>query len=244
MKNAKTGQTGTESIRQLGNLGMLKQEQPSARTYKRPRTKGSNPTERVRPRKRPRDSSGPRTHKEALTNMNIVIFKENYPKDELTEDDQRLILEELERVLHGTLKVKLPHLRSFRLEGCALMYVYADQQSVQWLIKATDNHRWGSGGRLKVADTTNLPNPVKVALRMKNKVAKCFDVLRWIRDLDPEHCSVLEGLPELKRLILINRHSFQVIKKTTYRIVTRLTTSGPVKAMNDPEAGPRGEEGA
>jgi hypothetical protein len=160
--------------------------------------------ERVRPQKRPRDSSGPRSHKEALTNMNIVIFKENYPEDELTKDDQGHILEKLGRVLHGTLKGKLPHPRSFRLEGCALMYVYADQQSVQWLIKAADNHRWGSGGRLKVTDTTNLPKPVKVALVMKNKIAKRFDVLRWIRDLDPENCSVLEGLPKVKRLSLIN----------------------------------------
>jgi hypothetical protein len=118
-------------IWQLGNLGMHKQEEPPASTYKRPRTKGSNPMERVRAQKRPTHSSGPRTHKEALANMKIAIFKENYPEDKLTEEDQGHILEELERVFCRTLKGELPHLRSFRLEGGALMYVYADQQSVQ-----------------------------------------------------------------------------------------------------------------
>jgi hypothetical protein len=41
----------------------------------------------------------------------------------MTEDEQDLILEELRRVFHGTLKGKLPQLKSFRLEGGALMYV-------------------------------------------------------------------------------------------------------------------------
>lgn len=33
------------------------------------------------------------------------------------------------------------------------MYVYADQQSAQWLIKATDKHELGSGTRLKATNT-------------------------------------------------------------------------------------------
>jgi hypothetical protein len=40
----------------------------------------------------------------------------------LTEKEQDLILKELGGVLHETLK-ELPHLRSFKQEGTALMYV-------------------------------------------------------------------------------------------------------------------------
>jgi hypothetical protein len=36
---------------------------------------------------------------------------------------------------------KLPHLKSYRLEGGALIYICADQQSGHWLIKAIDNRR-------------------------------------------------------------------------------------------------------
>jgi hypothetical protein len=59
-------------------------------------------------------------------------------------------------------------------------------QSGQWLIRATDNHRLGSGARLKATDVRNLPKPVKVALRTKDKVAKSPDkVLKLIKDLNP-----------------------------------------------------------
>jgi hypothetical protein len=40
-------------------------------TSKRPTPEDSTPIERVRPLKRPRDSSGPGTYKEALTNIKI-----------------------------------------------------------------------------------------------------------------------------------------------------------------------------
>jgi hypothetical protein len=57
-----------------------------------------------------------------------------------------------------------PHLISYRLVGGALIYVCADQQSSQWLIKAIDNHRLKSGTRLKATDARNLPKPVKVVV--------------------------------------------------------------------------------
>jgi hypothetical protein len=65
------------------------------------------------------------------SNIKIAIFKDNCPEDKLTEDKQDLILEELGRVFHETLKGVLPLLRSFRLEGGTFMYVCADQQSGQ-----------------------------------------------------------------------------------------------------------------
>jgi hypothetical protein len=46
----------------------------------------------------------------------------------------------------------------------ALMYVCADQQT---LFRATDNHMYGSGTRLKATDATNLPMPLNVALEAK-----------------------------------------------------------------------------
>jgi hypothetical protein len=75
-------------------------------------------------RKGPDLRKGPGTYKKTLTNIN---FKEKHPEDKLTEDDQDKILEELETVFGGRPKGQLPHLRSFRLEGSALIYVCANQ---------------------------------------------------------------------------------------------------------------------
>jgi hypothetical protein len=79
----------------------------------------------ARPPKRHRGSSGPGNYKEALTNIKIAIFKEIYPEDKLREHDRESILEELGRVLSGTLIGELPHLKSYRLEGGSLIYTYA-----------------------------------------------------------------------------------------------------------------------
>jgi hypothetical protein len=103
-----------------------KRGETSTKTSKRPRSEGSTPTETARDPKRPRDLSGPGTYKEALTNIKIAIFKESYPEDKLNEDDQKYILEELGRVLHRTPIEGLPHLKSYRLEGGALIYICAD----------------------------------------------------------------------------------------------------------------------
>jgi hypothetical protein len=59
-----------------------------------------------------------------MTNIKIAIFKETYPEDKLTEHDQDNILKELGRVLHRTPIGELPHLKSYRLEGDALIYMH------------------------------------------------------------------------------------------------------------------------
>jgi hypothetical protein len=64
-------------------------------------------------------------YKEVLTTINIAIFKDNHPAENLTEDNQNQILDELGSVFCGTPKGGLSHLRSFRLEGGALIYVSA-----------------------------------------------------------------------------------------------------------------------
>jgi hypothetical protein len=76
-------------------------------------------------------------------------------------------LEELGTVLHGTPIGEIPQLNSYRLEGGAFIYIYiyVDQQSSQWLVRAIDNHRLELGPRLKATDARNAPKPVKVALR-------------------------------------------------------------------------------
>jgi hypothetical protein len=53
--------------------------------------------------------------------------------------------------------------------------MYTNQRSHQWLIKATDNHRLGSGARLKGNGARNLLKLVKVALRMRDKAVKSSD---------------------------------------------------------------------
>jgi hypothetical protein len=119
--SARASEAGTGGIQQPGNVGAPKQGETSTETFQRPRSEGSTPTETARsPKKKPRDSSGSGTYKETLTNIKIAIFRETYPEDKLTEDDQNCILDELGRVLRGTPIGELPHLKSYRLEGGAL----------------------------------------------------------------------------------------------------------------------------
>jgi hypothetical protein len=122
LKKAKASQAGTGGTQEPGNGGKPEQGETPTGASKRPRPEGSTPMERVNTPKRPRDSRGPGTYREALTDTKIAIFKENYPEDKLTEEELNSILEELGRVLHGTPKGELPHLMSFRLEAGAIMY--------------------------------------------------------------------------------------------------------------------------
>jgi hypothetical protein len=104
----------------------------------------------------------------------------------VTINNQDCILAELGKVLRRTPLGELPHLKSYRLEGGALIYTCADQESGQWLIRAIDNHRLGSGARLKATDARNLPKPIKVALRVRDNVAQTQDeLLSWIQHLNP-----------------------------------------------------------
>jgi hypothetical protein len=120
--------------------------------------------------------------------------------------------------------------------------ICADQQSGQWLIKAIDNHRLGSGARLKATDARNLPKPIKVALRVRDKVAQTQDeLLRWINNLNPglhtENWRVLgrQSEPKGQRLFLhIDRDSLVTIQKTENKIFTGLS-QGIVKVLKDPE---------
>jgi hypothetical protein len=165
---ARASKAETWGIQQPGNARAPKQGETSAETPKRPRSEGSTPIEMARPPKRPRDSSGPGYYKEALTNIKIAIFKETYSEDKLREDVQESNLEELGRVLRGT-PTELPHLKSYRLEGGAhththiyiYIYICGDQQSGQWLIRATDNYRLGSGARLNAMVPGTSPSQSK-----------------------------------------------------------------------------------
>jgi hypothetical protein len=100
--------------------------------------------------------------------------------------------------------------------------VCADQQSCQWLTRAIDNHRLGSGARLKVTDGRKLPRPVKVALRTRDNIAKSpEELMKWVKDLNPglhvENWRVLVRQPEPKSqrlILLIDRESLTAIKGT------------------------------
>jgi hypothetical protein len=99
-----------------------------------------------------------------------------------------------------------------------------DQQSGQWLVRATDNHRLGSGAKLKAVDARNLPKPVKVALSTRDRVAHTQDeLLRWIRNLNPElhteNWIIMDKQSERKDqtlIVCIDRDSFVAIEKTGY----------------------------
>jgi hypothetical protein len=157
--------------------------------------------------------------------MRVAIFKDAFPEEKVTIIDQDCILAELGKVLRRTQLEELPHLKSYRLEGGAQLYTCADQQSGQWLIRAIDNHRLGSGARLNATDARNLPKPIKVALRVKYNVTQTQDdLLRWIQNLNPglhtENCRVLcrQSEPKGKRPFLhINRDSLGTNKNPDRR---------------------------
>jgi hypothetical protein len=133
MKKPRTSQAGTGGMQQLQNLGVPKQGETLIGSIR------GQGLEAVYLQNKAQGFYGPVTYKEALANIERAIFK-NYPEDKLTEDEQDLIFKELGWVFCETPKGELPHLRSFGLEGGALMHVCSDQQCGQWL-KATDNHR-------------------------------------------------------------------------------------------------------
>jgi hypothetical protein len=98
---AKSSEAGTGGIQQPGNARATKEVETSTETPKRQRSEGSTLTETVRPPKRPRDCKGPGNYKETLTNIKIAIFKETYPENKVTDNDQDCILEELEKSCSG-----------------------------------------------------------------------------------------------------------------------------------------------
>jgi hypothetical protein len=132
-------------------------------------------------------------------------------------------------------------LKSHRLTGIALIYICADQQSGQWLIRAIDNHRLGSGAKLKTIDARNFPKPIKVALRVRDKVAQTQDeLLRRIQNLNTglhtENWRELgrQSEPKGQRDSLhIDRDTLGTIQKTGYKIFTG-NSQGIVKVLKDP----------
>jgi hypothetical protein len=74
--SARASEAGTGSIQQPGNVGAPKQGETSTESLKKRRSEGGTPTETATPPKRPRDSNGPGTYKEPLTNIKLAIFKE------------------------------------------------------------------------------------------------------------------------------------------------------------------------
>jgi hypothetical protein len=61
---------------------------------KKSRSKESTPVYTLNPPRKPRDSAGPGTYREAVTKVRTVILKEDYPEDKLSEEDQEFILAE------------------------------------------------------------------------------------------------------------------------------------------------------
>jgi hypothetical protein len=129
----------TGGTQQPGHAHSYKKGETPTGTPKRPRMEVNPPTVRSQPQK------GPGTYKEALTSFKVAIFRETYSEDKITEEDRDSILEILGEALHRTPLEELPRLKSYRLEGGALIYTCVNQQSGQWLIKTIDNHRLGSG---------------------------------------------------------------------------------------------------
>lgn len=116
-----------------------------------------------------------------MTKTQIAILKYDYPEGKLSEEEQNLILTKVTQVFRLAPSERLPHLRSYRLEGSTLIYVCTDQRSVQWLIEAINGHRLKVGTLLKALDAKDLPRPVKMVLRTWDKQPKdTEEMLTWI----------------------------------------------------------------
>jgi hypothetical protein len=81
-----------------------------------------------------------------------------------------------------------------------------------------------SGARLKATDARNLPKPVKVALRTRDKVAQTQEeLLKWTKNLNP-------GLhTEHWRILIINlshraRHLYFLYTGTPFQLLRGLDT--------------------
>jgi hypothetical protein len=85
-----------------------------------------------------------------------------------------------------------------------------------------------SGTRLKATDVRNLPKPVKMTLRTRDRIAQNQEeLMKRIADLNPElrneNWRVLESESKGPRLILfIDRDSHIIIQSTGYKIFTGL----------------------
>jgi hypothetical protein len=101
----------------------------STETFKRPRLEGSIPMKTARSPKRPSDSCGPGTYKEALTNIKIAIFRETYPEDKIIENDQNCIMKELGRLFHVTPKGRTTTPEILQTGG-RCTYIYAPTNSL------------------------------------------------------------------------------------------------------------------
>jgi hypothetical protein len=85
--------------------------------------------------------------------------------------------------------------------------------------------------RLKATDARNLPKSIKVALRIRDKVAQNQEeLLKWVKNLNPglntEHWRVLDkkSEPKSKRLnLLIDRDAYQYKEDRTQDLCRTLT---------------------
>jgi hypothetical protein len=122
---ARASKAETGGIHQPGNASVLEQGETSTETCKRLRSEDSTPTKRAIPSKRPGGSSEPGNYKEVLTNTDSYLQGDIL---KLTEHNQESILKKLGRVLRGT-PIELPHLKSYRLEGGALIVYKCESTS-------------------------------------------------------------------------------------------------------------------
>jgi hypothetical protein len=115
----------------------------------------------IRHPKKPRDIRGAHKHK----------TRDTYPEVRITEDDQSCTMEKVGGMFHRT-----PH-RITTAPTVLQTAVCTDQQSGQWLIRATDNSRMKSGVRRRASDAKHLPKPAKVTLRAWEKFAQSQEEL-------------------------------------------------------------------
>jgi hypothetical protein len=95
LKIAGASQGGKKGIQQLACVAIPKPVVTLTKMPKRPRSEGSTPTDMANTFKKPTVFTGPGTYREAPTNEQIAILKENYPENKLSEEDQKLILAEI-----------------------------------------------------------------------------------------------------------------------------------------------------
>lgn len=97
---------------------------------------------------------------------------ENYPGDKLSEEEKGPIMAEIAGAFRSIPMERLPWLRCYGLEGGALTYVCADQESGDWFIQTINWHRFGKETVLKATEAKDILRPVKMTLRTWDKQSK------------------------------------------------------------------------
>ena len=146
----------------------------------------------------------------------MTVVMEKFPEDKLVEEDiQGEILRKVDRAKNG---VPLTLLRTYSLQERTLIYFCDNQESCNTLSTHINGTKLRDKFVLMIMKTTNLPKPIKMALKTKDIIIKNREVLfRRLELLNPgmktTYRKLIDRQPDSKGQRLIDQESAKILKK-------------------------------